>query len=65
MRTKMKNRYNFTLEKKYFHRLEALAKKHKRSKSNMIEILIDNAWENKCDVSHTIIKNKIDELEKD
>lgn len=63
MKMSNKKRYTFTLKPTCYNKLCSIARKHKRSKSNMIEILIENAWENKCNLSQTIIRNKIDELE--
>ena len=55
-----KGRYNFTLTKKTLYKLETLAKRHSRSKSNMIEVLIKDAYDNKTDVRHAIIKDTLE-----
>lgn len=61
----VKKKVTLTLEPKAIVRLDALAKKHKRSMSNMVEILIFSAYEDKDKdkIQHTIAKETVDELD--
>jgi len=56
----VKKRYNFTLTKETYQKLEELAERHFRSKSSMIEIMIKEFYDDKKDIRHAIIKDMIE-----
>ncbi len=59
----VKKKVTLTLEPKAVVRLDALAKKHNRSMSNMVEVLIYTAYEDKDTIQHTIAKEDLDNID--
>jgi len=55
---------NLSLSPKVINRLGSLAKKHNMSKSRMVETLVYNAYDNNCDLSPTMIRQRIDDMTK-